>query len=116
MSQGTVRPMPWTLHRMTDDELREFVIGYCDGRVFTSDDVGKGQAHLMHYVFMTLVFMDEPLHPDTGLLWEWIREAGPRGINGMPMFTSHRAMHKDDWERAKKAIVAELERRKEIKV
>lgn len=48
------------------------------------------------------------------LIYEFRSQAGPRGINGMPMFTSCRFIHLDDLPMLDKAIVAELDRRKAI--
>ena len=42
-------------HRMTDDELREFVLAWCDGRVFSDRQVPES---LLRMVFMPLGFMD----------------------------------------------------------
>ena len=51
-----------------------------------------------------------------GVLWEFYSKALPRGINGYPMFASHHVMHKDDWERARKAIIREQSRMDELEV
>jgi len=49
-----------------------------------------------------------------GCVWAFNRTALPRGINGYPMLTESRLMHKDDWTRAHKAIVREQQREIEI--
>lgn len=49
-----------------------------------------------------------------GLVWEYLSEAGPRSVNGMPIFMSLRFMHIEDWNRARTAILREEERRKNI--
>jgi len=51
-----------------------------------------------------------------GCIWEDIGEAGPRAINGYPMFMSMSMMNKDDFERARKAIERELVHQQEIEV
>jgi hypothetical protein len=51
-----------------------------------------------------------------GVLWEWMSKAGPRAINGYPTFFSVRLLHRDDWERARKAIIREQKRREDIEV
>lgn len=51
-----------------------------------------------------------------GVIWEWMSQAGPRSINGYPTFSSHRLLHRDDWERARKALAREQERRESIEV
>lgn len=51
-----------------------------------------------------------------GILWEYLSQAGPRSINGMPMFTSVHIMHKDDWQRAAAAYERERERLDSLEV
>ena len=53
---------------------------------------------------------------DIGVLVGDIKDAFPRGVNGYPMFSACRTIHREDWERARKAIDLEEERRKEIPV
>ena len=43
-----------------------------------------------------------------------MKDAGPRGINGFPMFFSLSVLHKEDWERVKAAILREQEREVEV--
>lgn len=105
--------------RMSDDALREFVNGYCSGDIYTN-------YHLPSSDFTVLVFMPLALGALKyftqveleliGCIWERLSTAGPRSINGCPTFFSCRLMHADDWKRAKKAIVKELKRRKEIEL
>jgi len=49
-----------------------------------------------------------------GILYEYMSQAGPRSINGCPMFFSVRYMHREDWCRARGAIQREEERRQNI--
>lgn len=49
-----------------------------------------------------------------GVLWEWMDQAGPRGINGFPMFFSMRMMHMEDWKMCHKAILKEVARRESL--
>jgi len=51
-----------------------------------------------------------------GCVWEDIAKAGPRAINGCPIFFSMSMMNKSDFKRARKAIEREMERQKEIEV
>jgi hypothetical protein len=51
-----------------------------------------------------------------GVIWEWMDKAGPRAINGYPIFFSCRIMHAEDWNRAKRAIIREQERRGTIEI
>jgi hypothetical protein len=53
---------------------------------------------------------------DLGILWEWMHKAGPRSVNGYPIFFSLRIMHREDWNRALKAIIREEKRRESIEL
>jgi hypothetical protein len=53
-------------------------------------------------------------YENLGCIWESIDQAGPRTINGMPIFFSCHIMHAEDWKRAKVAISKEIERRKDF--
>jgi hypothetical protein len=49
---------------------------------------------------------------DFAIIWAYASEAGPRCVNGYPIFMSCRIMGKADWAIAKEAIIKELDRRK----
>jgi hypothetical protein len=103
---------------MTKEGLREFVMGLCDGRIFSSMQIPMVDwESSLHLVFMPLAFgvtkdMSEEDISQIGGVWEWLSEAGPRSINGYPSFFSCRFLHKDDLEIARKAYEREMERRK----
>lgn len=108
------------LPRMTDEALRQFVDDLCSGRVFTSLDAEHRGARL-HLVFMPLALgaletWGKKSLKDVGLIWEHIGQAMPWGVNGCPMFTSCRLMHREDWARARLAAKAEWERRQRIEL
>lgn len=103
--------------RMSDDELREFVLAWCDGRIWSDRDVDR---HTLLTAFMPIGFMDWKKYDigNIGLIYGTIGvdRTLQRSVNGCPIFASCRLMHKEDWARAVPAIEAELERRKTIKV
>jgi hypothetical protein len=107
--------------RMSEDELRKFVLGVCDGRIVTSNVV---PGYLLPLVFMPLGLaasdMIRTIDVDSvGLVWESLDAPGQipgRAINGFPMFTSCHVMHKADVARVRVAVAAELKRRQRIKV
>lgn len=86
--------------RMDDDEIREFVRDLEGGHVFTSDHVKREED--IPRVFMPLLMgaaaQFEDVIDDVGVLYEYTDKAGPRAVNGMPMFMSFSLMHKDDWK------------------
>lgn len=51
---------------------------------------------------------------DLGVFYAYMKDSGPRSINGYPMFFSCGVLHKQDWELVHKAISKELERQKDI--
>jgi len=51
-----------------------------------------------------------------GVFWEWMKDAGPRSVNGYPIFFSCRIMNRTDWLRARDAIIREQERRESIEI
>jgi hypothetical protein len=53
---------------------------------------------------------------NVGVIWEHLNVAGPIAVNGHPTFFSFHIMHKEDWERAFKAIKREEKRRKSIEI
>lgn len=53
---------------------------------------------------------------DLGAIYEFYNQAGPRGINGYPMFWSFHVINKADWDRARPAIRRELDRRKDLEI
>ena len=98
---------PFTVPRMTDDELRAFVRGFCDGQIFTSAQCRADEDLPM--VFMPLALgalagVPYDVIATIGCLYESLDKAGPRSINGMPSFFSFRVMHVEDWKRAVVAI------------
>jgi len=58
----------------------------------------------------------DALAKELGVAWERMSEAGPRSVNGYPIFMSFHIMSRADWIRAEKAILAEQDRRKTIEV
>jgi len=117
----TPAPAPSTepehVPRMTDADLRTFVVEFCNGQIFTSAQIMDDS--LLGNVFMPLIFgafekASREYVEEIGIVWERLSQAGPRAINGMPTFFSMHIMHRDDWARAIQAIQAEEQRRKEI--
>ncbi len=106
--------------RMEESQLREFVLGVVDGKIYTHHQVPNPVD--VPRVFFPLLFgalngyNQESLETRIGVLYEYMEKALPRGINGCPCFTSMRILHAEDWKRAHAAILAEYERRKNIPI
>lgn len=109
------------LPRQSDEKLREFVDDYVSGRIFTTAHLHDSEAGLIPTIFMPLgLGCFSKVQPDSlkqiGVIYEYLDKAGPRAINGKPMFFSFHMLHIDDWERVKPAIERELDRRKNIEL
>jgi len=107
------------LPRLSEADLRTFVLDVLGGRVFTSGQVRDNS--LLPMIFMPVALGGfAEYNPDSlkeiGILYEFLDQALPRGINGYPIFASVRIMHRLDWERARKAILAEQERQRSIEI
>ena len=88
----------------TDQELKQLAMGILAGTVFTDRHVPKQDQKLVSSIFMPLIFMDEKSHKDfteqqPGLLYEDLNKAGPRGVNGYPIFSSMRFLTQEETER-----------------
>jgi hypothetical protein len=90
--------------RLTDDEIKEFAKGILDGRLFTSYHIS--QREMADHRLFGMIFMPVGLgglrhyNPEKiGAIVEWIDKAGPRSVNGYPIFFSCRVVHTDDWKR-----------------
>lgn len=98
----------------TEPELRQLALDIVEGRVFDSSQLGD-DAHLMGSVFMPLAFM-EPVAKEEletwGLVYEYMSAAGPRAINGYPMFMSCRVLHRDSVPRLRELVLELVDARK----
>jgi hypothetical protein len=115
------KPGAHVLPHLTDDELREFVDAFVSQQIFSSQHLPESDLDMLKVIFMVLAFgaLDGYTPEDVadiGLIYEYLDARGPRSVNGYPTFVSCRLMRKDDWVRARVAIVAETERRKNIEL
>lgn len=66
---------------------------FCDRQISNAKDIPM--------VFMPIMFMkkEELEKQDIYFIYEYLSEAGPRSINGMPMFTSCYFLNKENFEK-----------------
>ena len=108
--------------RMSEEDLRKFVLDFLENRIFTDKHIRPHDyASMAPMVFMPLVFgvfskYNTESLKQIGCVYAYMREAGPRSINGYPCFFSMHIVHIDDWARAAKAIEREEKRRESIEV
>ena len=93
LNMGTGQPPA----RLTDEQIREIALGLSQNRYFVAT---QAPTDLLPVIFMPLGFgalsdIDVSL---IGNIIEEYSKAGPRGINGYPMFMSAQIVHVEDWE------------------
>lgn len=106
--------------RLTQEELKAFVMGYVNGTVYTNYDVDQ---HILGIVFMPLSLgalagATKKDLEQIGCIWADTAKdhTTGRSINGQPTFTSCRMMLKEDWAIAREAILKETQRREEVTI
>ncbi len=83
--------------RKTTEQIAQLAIDMQAGKVFTDRQVRNKSD--MPIVFMPLLFADQDMlddMKDVGIVYEYMDKAGPRSLNGMPIFMSFKMLHKDD--------------------
>lgn len=84
----------------TNADLKTIAIDLYEGRIFTSDMVGPHNTAGL--IFMPLLFgafkdKTEDEKKDIALIYEYYDKAGPRGINGKPIFTSLQWLNREEF-------------------
>lgn len=76
---------------------------------------GVRQANDMRMVFMTIALgaYGKGAPENLAHVYEYVSEAGPRSINGMPMFMSHKEINHSDFEKLVNLITTLTEKEKE---
>ncbi len=101
----------------TEEELIQFAKDLYKGKLFTTGHISpeelKSRPNILGSIFMPLVFMSNEEHKkfmaaEPFMLFEYLEKAGPRSINGYPIFTSFQFMTKVQWEKVVE-IKAKLE-------
>lgn len=81
----------------TKEELKQLAIDIVEGKVFGTWNIENPSDMAM--VFMVSIFMKKKDFPkDAVHFYEYMSEAGPRGVNGMPCFFSARVLNKKEAE------------------
>jgi len=82
----------------TDQELRQIALDLADGKIFSDRHVPKSESKTLLSIFMALSLWDHAQEwvKDAGMIFEYHSKAGPRSINGYPMFISCQKLNKED--------------------
>lgn len=97
---------------ISKEELLKVAQGIKNNLIFTDRHIQRDSDISM--VFMVLLFMEKKAIKqlkDAGCIYEYYAKAGPRSVNGMPMFTSCHILNKKDaefvWQKVKELEEAE---------
>jgi len=108
-----------TMANKTDGELKELANDIYRGLVFTDRNVSKQDGNLLGNVFMVLGLMNEKQNKEfwenpPGMIYEYYQKAGPRGINGYPVFFSMQRLTAEEAEKVTKTVIDLLESKKKV--
>lgn len=90
---------------LTDEEVKELAMRMYRGDVFTSDMINPVEFdQVLTMIFMPLIFMgkehiEQCKAQEVTMFWAEMKDAGPRAINGYPIFTSCSFVKKQDHQR-----------------
>jgi len=96
-------------------EINELALDLFKGSIFTSNQIRANDQSLLLSIFMPLVFMkkeyiDWMQDNKISVFYEYWDQAGPRSINGYPIFFSMKMMDEKDakivWEKCEAIVKA----------
>jgi len=82
-----------------EEELKQLARDLQAGHIFTDRHMSEWDRKNIGMVFMVIMFMDQKdfyIPESIGMIYEYMSKAMPRGINGMPTFTSVHFLNVDD--------------------
>ena len=84
-------------------ELKQLAVDMVAGRVFGTFHMRSDEVQLAGSVFMALGLSSQEEREDMErrgvvYIYEYMAKAGPRSVNGLPMFMSHHEILKDEVE------------------
>lgn len=92
-------------HPRSDKYLRRLAMDIEEGKIFTSDHIREYDAQLLPSIFMPLFFSGRDFHfwmlkkNKIMLIYEYLSKAGPRSINGYPIFFSMQMLNLEDYKK-----------------
>lgn len=100
--QVEIRDVAMSYVAKSEEEIRRLAVDIVSGQVFTSAHIrGNDVENLLRLIFMPLVFMtDDDIEVmkknHIHVLYEYYSKAGPRSINGYPIFMSFHVLDEAD--------------------
>lgn len=103
----------------TDDELRRIALDYCDGKLFTDQQVPEGEDIFTPWPLLRLMTPEQlrsiadarKPYGGIGLIYSELKDAGPIAVNGLPSFFSFTIISQDEREKLVDYTNSELKRR-----
>ena len=84
----------------TDQQIRQLALDVADGRVFLTTDAREIElAFSMILAFLTEEHRKDLEERDVVAFYEHISKAGPRSVNGLPMFMSACTLTREEYNR-----------------
>ena len=86
----------------TDEEIKTLADDLIAGRIFTDRHIPESEMPQgLGMVFLTVALAGKEtieawMKAKVTLFYEYLNQAGPRSVNGMPIFMSHRVLNVDD--------------------
>jgi hypothetical protein len=85
------------MKRKTDEELKRIAIDLYDGKIFSDRHFRSPEEAQSFFGLVFMVFsLTNMKLKNIAFVYEYFSAAGPRGINGYPIFTSCRYLNKSD--------------------
>ena len=93
-----------TYESRSDEQIKDLALQLYKNEIFTSLQVPDNSTHLLPSIFMPLIFMDDLtkkvlLLNEAHCFYAEMKDAGPRSINGYPMFFSMLYLNRTDADR-----------------
>jgi hypothetical protein len=90
----------------TDEQLKQLAKDIHTGLVFTNNHIPPEDTMMLGAVFMPLVMMNDEQQKDftdkqPGMVYEYLDKAGPRSMNGYPMFMSLQFITVEEYEKVR---------------
>ena len=99
----------------TDADLRQLALDLVDGRVFTDRQAERELSMVfMPLALGALVEWTKEEIMEIGLIYEYLSEAGPRSVNGLPNFFSMKMVNRHDLEPLQKYVNELVDSRKKF--
>jgi hypothetical protein len=87
------------------EELKQIAMDLVDGKIFSDRHLGESNQSMLGSVFMPIVLgafskmtEEELKEGKVSFIYEYLSEAGPMAVNGMPTFFSMRVLNKEETE------------------